>query len=117
MRRGLLIVFLAIENAWITEYRGEAPAALWTRIKKAMQQADLYAKYLAIVQSSGTGKSRMIEELSKKHLVIPVNLRDSSESGLYFFKSRHRLAAVKMFQAILPQTRNHTHIFPGRPAK
>ena len=85
MRRGLLIVILAIENAWITEYRGEAPAALWTRIKKAMQQADLYAKYLAIVQSSGTGKSRMIEELSKKHLVIPVKVREDYGTGLSLF--------------------------------
>ena len=98
MRRGLLIVILAIENAWITEYRGEAPAALWTRIKKAMQQADLYAKYLAIVQSSGTGKSRMIEELSKKHLVIPVNLRDSLESGLYFFSHAAGWQWLKSFR-------------------
>ncbi|KIL64218.1 hypothetical protein M378DRAFT_628828 [Amanita muscaria Koide BX008] len=67
----------AIENAWTTQYRGEAPAALWTRIKKVMKQGNQYARYLAIVQSSGTGKSRMIEELSKKHLVIPVNLLDS----------------------------------------
>ncbi|KAM6499175.1 hypothetical protein JOM56_004683 [Amanita muscaria] len=72
----------AIENAWTTQYRGEAPAALWTRIKKAMKQEKRYARYLAIVQSSGTGKSRMIEELSKKHLVIPVNLRDyHNETG------------------------------------
>ncbi|KIL61713.1 hypothetical protein M378DRAFT_42226, partial [Amanita muscaria Koide BX008] len=46
-----------------------------------MGQANRYARYLAIVQSSGTGKSRMIEELSKKHLVIPVNLRGPRESG------------------------------------
>ncbi|KAK2467168.1 hypothetical protein APHAL10511_000717 [Amanita phalloides] len=49
----------ATENAWTAQYRGEAPAAF----------------------SSGTGKSRMIEELSKAHLVIPVNLRGSYETG------------------------------------
>ncbi len=81
----LLIVFLAIENAWTTQYRGDAPAALWTRIENAMKQEDLYAKYLVIVQSSGTGKSRMIEELSKTHLVIPVNLRGLGETGVSLF--------------------------------
>ena len=88
MRRDLLILFLATENAWITQYRGKAPAALWAQIKMAMTQTNRYARYLAIVQSSGTGKSRMIEELSKEHLVIPVNLRDSHETGLSLFLSR-----------------------------
>ncbi|KAF8347959.1 hypothetical protein F5887DRAFT_672674 [Amanita rubescens] len=41
----------AIENAWTTQYRGEAPVALWTRIKKAMEQ------------------------------VIPINLRGFGETG------------------------------------
>ena len=94
MRRDLLIVFLATENAWTTQYRGEAPEALWIRIKKAMNQPGRYARYLAIVQSSGTGKSRMIEELSKKHLVIPVNLQGSLDTGLSLFLSRRRLAVV-----------------------
>ena len=94
MRRDLPIVFSATENAWTTHYRGEAPEALWIRIKKAMNQPGRYARYLAIVQSSGTGKSRMIEELSKKHLVIPVNLRGSLDTGLSLFLSRRRLAVV-----------------------
>jgi hypothetical protein len=43
----------------------------------------IYAHVLAIVQSSGMGKSRMIDELSKDHFVIPLNLRDG-ESGRFF---------------------------------
>ena len=88
MRRDLLIVFLATEGAWTTQYRGEAPTVLWTQIKAAMKEPNRYARYLEIVQSSGTGKSRMIEELSREHLVIPVNLRDSHETGLSLFLSR-----------------------------
>ena len=94
MRRDLLIVFLATESAWTTQYRGEAPTVLWTQIKAAMKQPNRYARYLEIVQSSGTGKSRMIEELSKTHLVIPINLRGPDESGLSLFFSRRRLAVV-----------------------
>ena len=85
MQRDLLLVSLAIEIAWTIQYRGEAPTALWNRIKKAMKQAGQYARYLAIVQSSGTGKSRMIQELGRAHLVIPVNLRKSGEKGLSLF--------------------------------
>jgi hypothetical protein len=118
MRRDLLIVFLATESAWTTQYRGEAPTALWTRIKKIMKQVNGYARYLAIVQSSGTGKSRMIEELGKTHLVIPVNLRGFGETGLsLFFCHTAGWQWFKISQAILPQTRQHAHIFPGQPAK
>jgi len=84
-RRNLLIVFLATQNAWTATYRGEAPRALWSRIKRATQLEHRYTQYLAIIQSSGTGKSRMIDELSKEHLVIPLNLRGSRETGLSFY--------------------------------
>jgi hypothetical protein len=36
-----------------------------------------YAHTLSITQSSGTGKSRLVDEFSKEHFVIPLNLRDS----------------------------------------
>ncbi|KAG9308729.1 hypothetical protein JVU11DRAFT_11514 [Chiua virens] len=40
-----------------------------------------YAKFCSIVQSSGTGKSRMLTELSKKDvIVLYMNLRDSEPS-------------------------------------
>jgi hypothetical protein len=38
----------------------------------------MYARYTSIVQSSGMGKSRAIDELSKKHLVVPLCLREGS---------------------------------------
>jgi hypothetical protein len=40
-----------------------------------------YAYYIAIVQSSGMGKSRTVDEMSKKHIVIPMNLRDAKGAG------------------------------------
>jgi hypothetical protein len=43
----------------------------------------MHARIVMIVQSSGMGKSRMIDELSKKHFVIPLNLRNG-ESGRFF---------------------------------
>jgi hypothetical protein len=34
-----------------------------------------YAKYISIIQSSGMGKSRMIDEVSKTKFTIPLCLR------------------------------------------
>jgi len=41
-----------------------------------------YAKYTTIVQSSGMGKSHAVDETSKFHFVIPVNLREPNSTGI-----------------------------------
>ena len=41
----------------------------------------VYAHYAAIVQSSGMGKSRTVDELGKQHFSIPMNLRDATSTG------------------------------------
>jgi hypothetical protein len=43
----------------------------------------LYARLLPIVQSSGMGKSRLIDELSKKHFVVPINLREGNHGDFF----------------------------------
>ena len=40
-----------------------------------METKHEYAKYISIVQSSGMGKSRMIDEVSKTKFMIPLCLR------------------------------------------
>jgi hypothetical protein len=71
-------------KSWEEAYVGSAADCLWDTLKGYCETGDplTYARYAAIVQSSGMGKSRMIDELSKKHLVIPVNLRPEGDSGL-----------------------------------
>jgi hypothetical protein len=46
---------------------------------------DKYANYAAIVQSSGTGKSRLVDEFAKKNLVIRMNFRNDASSGNLMF--------------------------------
>jgi len=41
----------------------------------------LYARLIALIQSSGTGKSRLMDEKAKRILQITVNLRDT-ENGM-----------------------------------
>ena len=73
-----------VEKAWGTEYRGEYPRLLLDNLcnmsKSWPQPVQPYAKQVAIIQSSGTGKSRMVHELSKLIFTIPFNLRLGDES-------------------------------------
>ncbi|KAF8554213.1 hypothetical protein OG21DRAFT_1484826 [Imleria badia] len=75
-------------KSWEREYVGDAADALWEHIREWYKKAQspdagqsFYAKYVAIVQSSGMGKSRAIDEMSKSRFVIPVILRASDSSG------------------------------------
>ncbi|KAF9510403.1 hypothetical protein BS47DRAFT_1348098 [Hydnum rufescens UP504] len=69
----------ATHNAWSVPYIGSSHRVLWQKIREIKMRSleDWYSHVLPITQSSGTGKSRMIDELSKEHLVIPIVLRDS----------------------------------------
>jgi hypothetical protein len=73
-------------NSWNEKYVGTAAERLYGTIEAHCKTTsnNTYARYSAIVQSSGMGKSRMIDELSKNHLVIPINLRSESETGYNF---------------------------------
>ncbi|KAF8627900.1 hypothetical protein AX14_011296, partial [Amanita brunnescens Koide BX004] len=78
-----------VEKAWGTEYRGEYPRLLLDNLcnmsKSWPQPVQPYAKQVAIIQSSGTGKSRMVHELSKLIFTIPFNLRLGDESREFAF--------------------------------
>lgn len=43
----------------------------------------VYAHFCSIVQSSGMGKSRTVDELGKEHFSIPLNLRDEKSTGIF----------------------------------
>ncbi|KAG6882552.1 hypothetical protein C0993_010130, partial [Termitomyces sp. T159_Od127] len=74
----------ATERSWGVEYRGFGSEALRrTILSHALDKRSqlFYAQAIPIVQSSGTGKSRMIDELGKTMLVIPLNLRPPKHTG------------------------------------
>ncbi len=48
----------------------------------------VYAHYTALVQSSGMGKSRTVDEMAKDHFLIPINLRGAKHSGTCSSKTR-----------------------------
>ncbi|KAJ2932221.1 hypothetical protein H1R20_g4870, partial [Candolleomyces eurysporus] len=71
------------EYSWKVRYVGDVAKALSSYLHGVANEAtlNLYARYASIVQSSGTGKSRAVDEMSKEHFVIPINLRAPGTTG------------------------------------
>ncbi|KAF8522530.1 hypothetical protein JB92DRAFT_2807319 [Gautieria morchelliformis] len=72
--------------AYQTPFLGDAPIFFYKRLLSAeasvkMTTSTLYAKVMPVVQSSGTGKSRMLTELGKMVFTLPVCLRAPSDTG------------------------------------
>src|SRR5260221_3318978 len=78
---------LATETSWSLPFAGETVIALRKYIDKFSDPSNsnaIYAHYFSFVNSSGTGKSRAVDELGKELLVIPLNLGSKDFSGLVF---------------------------------
>jgi hypothetical protein len=61
-----------------------------------------YAPCCSIVQSSGMGKSRLLDEFSKKHFLIPINLCRKEASGKYDPPSLLSWSVIYMFLVFPP---------------
>ncbi|KAL0960699.1 hypothetical protein HGRIS_005724 [Hohenbuehelia grisea] len=78
----------AVVASWKEEYRGGAAVAFWNYIRYNFRprlgmypdraEGRVNAHYVVLFQSSGTGKSRLVDELSKTVFVIPMCLRNDS---------------------------------------
>ncbi|KZT12589.1 uncharacterized protein LAESUDRAFT_689269 [Laetiporus sulphureus 93-53] len=75
----------AVVDSWKATYIGEVPQALWEHLNRhcdpEAKRFKVYAHYAAIVQSSGMGKSRAIDELARSHLTIHMNLNYAKATG------------------------------------
>jgi hypothetical protein len=49
------------------------------------KQTQMYGRYCSIVQSSGMGKSRLLDEFSKSFFLIPINLRGPTDRGTSYY--------------------------------
>ncbi|PBK71265.1 hypothetical protein ARMSODRAFT_1003086 [Armillaria solidipes] len=70
--------------SWSREFQGSGVKALEQHIWHYLVVKSVpypYTAFMSITQSSGMGKSRLIDEFSKIHFVIPLNLRDPSSTG------------------------------------
>jgi len=74
---------LIMEMSWATKYKGNRHLELLESLQNTKGRD--YAHVLAIVQSSGYGKSRLVNELAKLVFTIPINVRlPSDEMSMWF---------------------------------
>jgi len=80
------LIFEALESAWRDSYLGNNHRLLFANINAIPRTEKSYSNQIAIVQSSGTGKSRMVHEQANLVFTIPFNLRERGDNqGLSFF--------------------------------
>ncbi|KAI0287898.1 hypothetical protein BC826DRAFT_916433 [Russula brevipes] len=62
--------------SWQGEYMGNAADVLLKTISSYLAQVRQYGPHASILNSSGTGKSRMVDELSRTIITVPICLRE-----------------------------------------
>ena len=73
-----------LRQHWTDEYQGQSLAALMDKLSDAEHnwgEQRFYAKTFNIIQSSGTGKSRLVAELGKEIMTLSFALRKKGETG------------------------------------
>ncbi|KAI0257999.1 hypothetical protein BC834DRAFT_1046315 [Gloeopeniophorella convolvens] len=69
-------------ESWDLQYRGNATDVLLNIISDYLKtKRTNYAPLASIINSSGTGKSRMVDELAKTIISVPMCLRDKDSTG------------------------------------
>jgi hypothetical protein len=81
-------IFLVVELSWDRKFEGPAADALLhtisthlTKLPSGSGSPSSYANCAPLVNSSGTGKSRMVDELSKRVITVPMCLRGHGTNG------------------------------------
>lgn len=69
---------LAVIRAWNFKYHGDTHRILLRAIDElhALPVQNNYAKIIPIVQSSGTGKSKTVDQVAKERILLPMCLRE-----------------------------------------
>ncbi|KIM76540.1 hypothetical protein PILCRDRAFT_12766 [Piloderma croceum F 1598] len=69
-----------LKSAWRDNYHGKNHKLLFANINRIPRTQKAYSNQIAIVQSSGMGKSCMVHEQANLVFTIPFNLRESGDS-------------------------------------
>jgi hypothetical protein len=68
----------AAQLAWVQEYRGDYATIMLNNVDDLPRSQD-YPNCIPLIQSSGYGKSRLMDELAKLVFTIPLNIRNPEE--------------------------------------
>jgi hypothetical protein len=79
---GWLFRILAAVDAWHSNFEGDAADVLLATISSYLHsQRNVYARHTCIINPFGTGKSRMVDELSRIN-TVPMCFREDGTKGL-----------------------------------
>src|SRR5277367_4316273 len=69
--------FSAVIRAWNSNFHGNADEALLRAVDRlhSLPVEKNYAKIIAIIQSSGTGKSKTVDAIAMKRIAFPLCIR------------------------------------------
>ncbi len=71
------------DTAWSNDFKGNAVYALFNLIVDLLSpKIETYARATCIINSSGTGKSRMVDQLSYDIITVPMCLRRRGSQGV-----------------------------------
>ena len=70
---------IAIIRAWDAPFKGDTAKFLLATIPMYLKEGR--GVHANIVNSSGTGKSRMVDEVAKKIITVPMCLRENGNRG------------------------------------
>lgn len=80
--RFVMCPMTAAVHAWKADFKGHASFALINTITDLLSpMAKGYARATCIINSSGTGKSRMVDEISMSIISVPMCLRPRGSQG------------------------------------
>jgi hypothetical protein len=75
----------AVVEAWNFPFQGCVADALLMTISSYLdRRRSVYARSTSFVNSSGTGKSRAVDEVAKSVIVVPMCLRESGSRGAVY---------------------------------
>jgi hypothetical protein len=82
----LIVCITASVHAWIATFQGEAAEVLLDTIANYLdkQREGVYSRHTSIVNSSGTGKSRIVDEVATRIITVPMCLRNEGTQGVTF---------------------------------
>lgn len=100
---------IAIKMSWLQPHKGHAHADFRRHIEQGWRSGGGVIHDFDIVQSRWVGTSRMVDELAKECLVIPISL------GCDTLQSKPRIVIVFFFRTIQPDDLIQCHIRPSIP--
>ena len=90
------LTITATEHAWSGEYKGNLTDVLRETIADYLSKDRTpYARLTTVVNSSGTGKSRMVDQLGTEIITVPMCLRQGRRKGFtVLFHYKHDLFTI-----------------------